>query len=116
VPPEIEDVRIEPSPSGTAVVVFTGEHDLASQVEVRDLLDGLVSSHDLVVADFSDACFVDSSIIGVLMEMNKEATSQGRVFRLQLATADIVHRAFDLRHVSEVIEIFSTRDDALGLS
>ena len=71
--PTLEDVQVERPTDGTAVVVFSGEHDLATKVEVRDLLDSLVRWDKLIIADFSSASFVDSSILGVLLDTNERA-------------------------------------------
>ena len=108
-----EDVLVERPADGTAVVVFSGEHDLASATEVRELLDSLLVQDDLVVADFSTAQFVDSSILKVVLETHARADELGKVFRLQLHTADIVQRAFEMSAVLTVVEHAKTRDEAL---
>ena len=77
-----------------AVVVFSGEHDLHSAPEVKELLDSLLRQDDLVVADFSSAQFVDSSILRVLLDILAQALELGKVF-LQLHTTDIVGPAFE---------------------
>lgn len=110
----LEDVRVEQPTPDTAVVVFSGDHDLSTKDEVRDLLGSLVASDDLVIADFSSATFVDSSILGVLLDANDRALALGKVFRLQLGTADIVRRAFVICGVFEVIEHVATREEALA--
>ena len=112
--PALEDVQVERPADGTAVVVFSGEHDMATKAEVRDLLDSLVRWDKLIVADFSSACFVDSSILGVLLDTNKQARELGKTFRLQLGTAAIVHRAFEICGVFAVIERVTTREAALA--
>ena len=71
--PTLDDVVIERPANGTAVVVFSGEHDLATKNDVRDLLDSLLWEDNLVVADFSSASFVDSSLLAVLLDTNEGA-------------------------------------------
>jgi anti-anti-sigma factor len=80
--PTLDDVRVERPAPGKGVVVFSGEHDLATRSEVRDLLGSLVVSDELIVADFSSAEFVDSAILGVLLDTHKRALEQGKSFRL----------------------------------
>ena len=58
--PQLEDVHIEQPASGTAIAVFAGEHDLAMKRQVHELLTGLLDDNELVIADFSQAQFVDS--------------------------------------------------------
>ena len=108
-----EDVRVERPADGTSVVVFSGEHDLATKREVSELLDSLVRWDTLIVADFSSAVFVDTSILRVLLDTSKQARELGKVLRLQLGTAAIVRRAFEIVGVFEVIEHVATREEAL---
>ena len=51
----------------TAVVQLTGEHDLVSAPDLRQVLRESVSAETrLVVLDLADCTFVDSSVLGVL--------------------------------------------------
>ena len=111
--PSLEDVQVERPADGTAVVVFSGEHDLATEHEVREILHSLVRWEKLIVADFSSASFVDSSMLQVILATNQKAQEQGKVFRLQLGTAAIVHRAFEICGVFAAIERVTTREEAL---
>jgi anti-anti-sigma factor len=111
--PTLEDVQVEQPAPGTSVVVFSGEDDLATRDEVRELLDSLVRWDHLVVADFSSAYFVDASILGVLLDTDERARELGKTFRLQLGTATIVRRAFEICGLFEVIEHAATREKAL---
>lgn len=81
--------------------------------DVRELLDSLVRRDNLIVADFSSAAFVDSSILGVLLDTEKQASELGKTFRLQLGTAAIVRRAFEIAGLFDVIERVTTREEAL---
>jgi anti-anti-sigma factor len=113
VAPTLEDVQVERPADGTAVVVFSGEHDMATKEAVRNLLNSLVRWEKLIVADFSSARFVDSSVLGVLLDTNEQAREAGKTFRLQLGTAAIVQRAFEICGVFAVIERVATREEAL---
>ena len=78
------DVLVERPADGTAIAVFSGEHDLASAPEVTEILNSLLKQNDLVVADFSSAEFVDSSILKAVLDTHAQAKEMGKVFRLQL--------------------------------
>ena len=112
--PTLEDVLVERPAPGTAVVVLSGEHDMATKDAVRDLLDSLLWEDDLLVADFSSASFVDASILDVLLATKEQARELGKTFRLQLGTAAIVQRAFEICGVFAVIERVATREEALA--
>ncbi|HUP22682.1 MAG TPA: hypothetical protein VNB06_07050, partial [Thermoanaerobaculia bacterium] len=55
----------------------------------------------------------DSSILGVVLDTHAQAHELGKVFRLQLGTAAIVHRAFEICGVFSVVERVATREEAL---
>jgi anti-anti-sigma regulatory factor len=108
-----QDVQLERPSSGVAVVSFTGEHDLATRDAIRVLLATLVRENHLVVADFSTASFVDTSILVVVRESSRVARERGSVFRLQLATAPIVDRIFRASGVLDELDCVSTRQEGL---
>jgi hypothetical protein len=68
----VEDVKVEWPNPWADVVVFTGEHDLLTRDQVSDLLDSLVDQCPLVVADFSEAKFVDSAMLHVLFQTHAQ--------------------------------------------
>jgi anti-sigma B factor antagonist len=107
------DIRIERPAPDTAVAVFLGEHDIASRNELESLLETLVEENDLVVADFSQATFVDSTTMHVLIRAHAAARVRGKAFRLQIGTADIVHRAFQLTGVMTRLDCVASREEAL---
>jgi anti-sigma B factor antagonist len=107
------DIRIERPAPDTAVAVFQGEHDIASKKELKALLDMLVDENDLVVVDFSEATFVDSTTMHVLVTAHAAAQVRGKTFRLQIGSADIVRRAFELTGVMDRLDCATSRDDAL---
>lgn len=107
------EVHVERPRARTAVAVFTGEHDLATVDEVRVLLHSLIEENDLVVVDFSESTFVDSSMMHTLLESDRAARARGRAFRLQLGTAPIVETAFKLSGVLMLLDWVPTREEAL---
>jgi anti-anti-sigma factor len=100
----MDDVQVESPTPGTVVVNFMGEHDLVARQELRELLDSLVEENEVVVANFSHAQFVDSSTIHALVDADALARVWGKTFRLQLGTAAIVRRAFEVSGILERIE------------
>ena len=69
----LQDVQVERPRAGAAVVVFTGEHDLSTSESVEALLGSLIEENELVVVDFSEAEFVDSSTIYALVKSHRAA-------------------------------------------
>jgi anti-anti-sigma factor len=100
--------------AGAAVVVLTGEHDLASKNSLSTLLSSLLTTHDLVVADLSAALFIDSSTLGVLVSADRIARDSGKRFRLQLGMEPIVKRILEISGLLEHLDCASTREQALA--
>jgi anti-anti-sigma factor len=110
----LTDIDIERPAATQAVLVFRGEHDVAQADAVRELLSQLVAENELVVADFSEARFVDSTMINVLLHTKREASERLHRFRLQLGTPCAVQRVFEIAGVGPVLECAPTRADALA--
>ena len=110
---ELQDIRVERPTAHAAVIEFTGEHDLSTSESVEALLGSLIEESELVVVDFSEAEFVDSSTIHALMKSHRAASQRGSTFRLQLGTAPIVEKAFELSGIFELLECARTREEAL---
>jgi anti-anti-sigma factor len=108
----MDDVRVERPTADSAVVRFMGEHDLATRDEVKALLEQLVEENRLVVADFSEAKFVDSTTLHVLLEADMAARARGGRFRLQLGTAAIVRTAFELSGLTKRLECVYDEEEA----
>ena len=107
------EIRIERPAPDTAVAVFLGEHDIASRKELQSLLETLLEENDFVVVDFSEATFVDSTTMHLLITAHASARVSGKTFRLQIGTADIVHRAFELTGVMTRLDCATSREQAL---
>ena len=99
--------------AGAAVVTFAGDHDLLTRSEVSDLLESLLDTSDLVLADLSDARFVDSSIVSAFLATHRSAGTRGKHFRIQLGTESLVRRAFEICGILDEIDWASSREEAL---
>ena len=109
---ELRDVTVLQPRSGTVVVEFTGEHDLLTRRVVRDLFASLIEVSDLVVADISEAQFIDSSFVQTLLIADQKARAEGKRFP-SMGTAPIVRRAIEMSHVLVNLEHANTREEAL---
>ena len=111
---ELQDIRVERPTPNAAVVEFTGEHDLAEADRIQSLFESLVEQNAVVVADFSEAQFVDSSVLRTLFRAHLAAESRGSSFRLQLGTATVVERAFELSGILGHLSCWESRAEALN--
>lgn len=96
------------------VVELHGEHDAHSAEPLRALLGELLEAGTSVIVDLHDATFVDSTIVGVIIEAHRKAQAGGHrvVVLLDMATGTEVHRLFRLTRLDVVLPIASTRDEA----
>ena len=111
---QLQDVRVECPRANAAVVEFTGEHDMATADRIQTLLVSLAEQNDVVVADFSEAEFVDSSVLSALFRTHAAAERSGSSFRLQLGTAPIVKRAFEVSGILSHLSCAESREEALN--
>ncbi|HUR48698.1 MAG TPA: STAS domain-containing protein [Acidimicrobiales bacterium] len=89
----------------SATVHLAGELDLSVADELRDLLDRLiVAGRARIELDLSDAKFVDSRAIGVLIGAQKRAQVVGGRILVRRPQAT-VRKAFDILGLSPIFEI-----------
>jgi anti-anti-sigma factor len=79
----MSDLLTDPPSEDTApdVVVLSGEIDLATAADLRHALTDDTTA-PLVVADFGDVTFVDSSGLRALLEVRSQLGGEGRALRL----------------------------------
>ncbi len=95
-----------------AVVLVSGEVDLATCQQLRDVLAGLVDQgvHYLVV-DLEQVSFLDSSGIGVLISVLRRIREHGGSLRLTAPTPH-VRRVLELTGVTTLLPTYATLDEA----
>ena len=104
------------SDGGIRVLVLRGEHDLSTAGDVRAHMEEAVGAGGDVVVDLSEAGFIDSSILGVLVAGYRTATGaeQPRRFAVVAVPGGSVTRLFDLVSVSDLIPVYATRAEAVS--
>lgn len=55
------------------MLTINGEHDLSTAPELRRRLEGLLEAGTGVIVDLSGATFIDSSILGAILEGKRRA-------------------------------------------
>lgn len=74
------EVAVSAPREGVGLVTLTGEHDLGTVGAVREALERAQAEHDAVVVDLCGATFIDSSILGAILEGRRQAREQERGF------------------------------------
>lgn len=97
-----------------AVLRISGEIDLVTVESLRDELMALLAEgRHYLVADLSKVGFCDSTGLGVLVEVLRQALTRGGWFRL-VGLQPIVEKAFSITGLSEIFSIFDTVERAIA--
>ncbi len=114
-PADAADFSIDAIPvaEGTVVIALHGQADLHTAPELRSrigsAIDGGVTS---VVVDLSEATFIDSMTLGVLLGAVKRLRpSNGRV--LVVCSDPHIRRVFEITLLDRVFSLFETREVAV---
>jgi anti-anti-sigma factor len=112
---EYSRIRIERDRAhGADVVVIGGDVDLHSAPELREQLERVSNedSSSRIVVDLSEATFLDSMALGVLLAAKRSADGRGKRFVIVAATTEI-RRIFEITMLDSVFELRPTREEAL---
>ena len=111
-----ESVEVTFPRAQACVVVVRGDQDRGTAVELERRLSTLLADSTLLVVDVSEADFVDSSFLRTMLITDRQAKEQDKIFRLQMNTAPIVRRAFEVSGVLQRLTVVNNREDALEVA
>jgi anti-sigma B factor antagonist len=99
-----------------SVVAVRGEHDLATADALRRQLEELRAQGSPFVVDLTEATFIDSAVLGVLIGEHDRAVEYGlrAEFVVGEGSGYSVRKIIDLAGVRAVLPISETRDAALA--
>lgn len=108
--PAVETIRHSPD---VAVLVLHGQADLHTAPELRERLHGAIDDGAFhVIVDLTDASFVDSMTLGVLLGGVKRLRPQGGQLRVVVDRPGL-RRIFEVTLLDRVFTLFPTRAEAL---
>ena len=109
----VDRLSLDTRVPGIALVSLVGEHELHDARNLKERIDSLIDEGLAVVIDLSEAVFLDSSIVGVLLETQKRAETAGVDYRVVLSdsTGTPVRRMFEITGLTEILPIVE-RDGA----
>ena len=100
---------------GTTCVAVTGEVDLLAAPDVKQALMKVVDAGTTrLVVDLSDATFIDSTTLGVLVGVNKRLRTRDGLMVIACSNANI-RTIFEITLLDRVFDIADSRDNALSL-
>jgi anti-sigma B factor antagonist len=110
-PGEIATERAAP---GVTVITFSGEHDLNTAPDLRERLTIAIGERTPIVVDFSGAAFIDSSILGAVLDARRSAQDAGLGFAVALYEgAQPVARVLEVTGLDSTLPVHQTRAAAI---
>ena len=95
---------------GCAIVVGSGEIDLATVAEFHRALDVAAALSGRIVVDLEDVRFMDSSGLGVVLR----ARGRGRPPSISLVRPpNVLRKVLHLTSLGELLPVYPTRQDAI---
>ena len=96
-----------------AIVVLPGEIDLSNAQRVFDQLSSVFAAGaTVVVADLTATVFCDSTGLGTLLRVQRQAAADGAQLRLAIAPGGPVQRVFDLMGLDRLLPVYTSRAQA----
>jgi anti-sigma B factor antagonist len=108
-------IVLDETAGDVVVVVVEGEHDIYTAPTLRDRLDEALARGGGVVVDLTGATFVDSSVLGALLDARRRALDahQGYVVCVGDDVEPGVQRILDITGLIPVLPVIGGRDEAI---
>jgi anti-anti-sigma factor len=101
--PDLPDSRIDvESRAGVWLLSLHGEHDIATQPSLREQLGHVRAAGGRIVVDLSGAGFVDSAIIGALLE----GAEAGSAVSVVAPPGSVARRLADLVRLADALPVY----------
>jgi anti-sigma B factor antagonist len=109
---------MERTDGGVAVIALTGEHDLYTAPAISDRINGVLEDGTALVIDLTQATFIDSSVLRVLLEARREAHERAVGFAMAIGEDGFpgVRRMLEVTGLIEVFPVLPARKDALRVA
>ena len=110
-------IVLDDSNGDVLFVVVRGEHDIYTAPALRDRLDEALAADPVGVAvDLSGATFLDSSILGALLEARRQALERGTGYVVCLGEDPEpgVARILEITGLVPVFPVVRGRDEAMA--
>ncbi len=107
------ELAIERTNAGLAVLTITGEHDLSTAPELRRRLEALLAEGTGVIVDLSSATFIDSSILGAILDAKRRAGDTAVGYAVLSANgAGAVDRVLEVTGLRSELPVHGEREAA----
>ena len=108
------ELALERKESGVAVLTISGEHDLSTAPQLRRRLDNLLDDGVATVVDLSPATFIDSSILGVILDGRRRASDSQIAFAVVHEDGtEAVDRVLEVTGLRSELPVHARREEAI---
>src|SRR3954451_15994666 len=109
-------IVLDESADDVVVVVVEGEHDIYTAPTLRERLEEALHRGGGVVVDLTGATFVDSSVLGALLDARRRAhdSTQGFVVCVGDTVEPGVRRILDITGLVPVLPVVNGRGEAVA--
>jgi anti-sigma B factor antagonist len=111
-------ILLDDAAGDVVVVVVEGEHDIYTAPALRERLEEALGKGGGVVVDLTGATFVDSSVLGALLDARRRAldASQGFVVCVGEQVEPGVRRILDITGLVPVLPVVNGRAEAIEVA
>jgi anti-sigma B factor antagonist len=112
---EVNPIVLDDAAGDVVVVVVEGEHDIYTAPALRERLDEAIERGGGIVVDLSGATFVDSSVLGALLDVRRRAIEAGQGFVVCVGGSiePGVQRILDITGLVPVLPVITGREAAI---
>jgi anti-sigma B factor antagonist len=103
----MDRVSVDTRVPGVALVALAGEHELYGALKLQEQIDALIAEGVSIVIDLTETTFLDSSIVGVLLEAQKLAAASHVDYNVVVSksTGEPVRRMFEITGLSDILPL-----------
>lgn len=111
-------VVLDRTPGDVIVIAIEGEHDIATVPQLQQRFDQALDAQRGIVVDLTQATFLDSSVLGVVLSARKRALNSERGFAVCLGSSNDsgVKRLLEITGLIPIFSAVEERQQAIAMA
>jgi anti-sigma B factor antagonist len=108
-------IRVVAETDDIIALSLEGDFDVLNAPDLDAETDGVLGGGWNLILDLSDATFIDSAVVNVLVRAERRAREHEQAVVLQVGTAAIVERVLDIVGIDQVLPRAHGREEAVRM-
>ena len=108
-------IRVVPESDEIVAICLEGDFDLSNAAALSTEVDRALEDRNNLILDLSEATFIDTSVVHVLVHASKAVNGNGNGVVLQLGTAAVVERVLEIAAIERVLSRAHDRQEAVRI-